>query len=118
MLVDDIGADGDVHGDRDVELRGGGEDGETRDSGNLARRAASPSARPGAEAARHAVGKRGVHAASGLIDHAEGAVIESALHVLARLALVAEFEVVNRARAVEGDGVEDAAAHRVDEDRD
>ena len=38
-----------------------------------------------------------------------------ALHVLARLALVAQFKVVNRTGAVDGDGVENAAPHRVHE---
>ena len=60
---------------------------------------------------RHAVGERRIHPAPGFIDHPERAVIESALDVLTGFALIAKFEIVDRSRAVEGDGVQDSLAH-------
>jgi hypothetical protein len=112
VLVRDVGADGHVHGDGKVEFSGGGEQTEVairKRSRRLAQRA------PGAEAARDAFGQGGVHSAARFIDHAEASIVEPALHILARLALIAELEVVDRSGAVEGNGMEQARAHRIDE---
>ena len=70
-----------------------------------------------AQALGHPLGIRGVHQAARFIGHAEGAVVQAALHVLARFALERRLEIVNGPRAVEGDRMHDPRAHRVHQDR-
>ncbi len=112
MLVDDVRADGDMDGDRDAAL-----DARAQDAQLALREIAHRLAEglPGAEAAGGAVGERGVHEARGFIDHAERSVVESALDVLARLALIGGLEVVDGAGAVERDCGKDAAPHGIDD---
>lgn len=72
---------------------------------------------PRADALFHAGGQRLVHEPPGFINHPKAAVIESALNVLAGLADISQFKIVDRARAVERDGAEDAALDEIDEHR-
>ena len=68
-----------------------------------------------AHAVAHAGDERVVHLASGLVGHAERAVVEAGGDVLRRRAEARDLVVVNRRRAVHRDVRDDAASHEVDE---
>ena len=113
--VDDVGADGDVHGDRHAEARAGGEDAEraVRQPGvedGLADRGAEPARRRGARDGL-------VEEAPGLLGHAEAAGGQRGGDILRGRAVIGELEVVDDAGAVHRHGREDAAAHEVDDQR-
>ena len=110
MLVDDVRSDGDVDGHRCIQFRARGHDAQVlvgKRKSLLSERA------PGSETTRDAVGERSIHHASRFIDHAERSVIQSALHVFARLSVIAQLEIVDGARSVEGHSVDDSASHGV-----
>ena len=113
--VHGVGADGHVDGGGAVEAAGGGEDALVGVR-KLLRVVVDEVADGLAEPAMPAQPRRRVHVAGRLLDHAEGAVAHGLGGVLARLAVIGEFQVVDGAGPVGGHGGDDAALHQVDDD--
>ena len=100
-----------VHGDRHVVLRWAARSTEASAPGRRVRagqRPGQPFTHPLLGARRGADG--GVHLGPGLLRHAEAAVRQTALHVLAGPAECRQLEVVDRGGAVERQVGDDAAA--------
>src|SRR5262245_7157966 len=116
MHVDDVGADGDVHGGGQAGARSRGEDagGAMRQAGSLDR-ISHGTAEP--LACRDAFTRGPVQELAGLARHAEEAAVEARTDVLRRAATPRHLEVVHQAGAVHRDRSQSAALDEVDDER-
>lgn len=112
--MDDVRPYADVHGDGNLEVGARGEQGKVPvlEAGG---------GQPQGQSGTHGLGRSApegvVHESPCFVRHAETAVVQAFLDVLAGFALIAQFEVMDGSGAIKSNGGEDAFAHGVDENR-
>src|SRR5229473_5869354 len=116
--VRDVGADGEMNGDGDAEFVGSHEDagpceGDIDDS--VVEELAGGFAI--AEAGAHSDFCYLIQILAGFRGHAEGAGPESGFDLFGSVADEGDFKIVDERGAVHGEGGDETAAHKVDEDR-
>ena len=116
--MDDVGPDGDVHGDRNAEPRSGREQARVA-MGKLSLASVDVVADGFAEpfAFMGPAGDGLVQHAAGFFCHAESAVVDLRVDFLGRVPHERQFEIVNDPGAVHGHGRHDALLHEVHENR-
>src|SRR6267154_970973 len=114
----DVGADGQVNGDRDAQFVGGGQDAGVG-VGDVDHSVVEELAGGFAVAEAGAHGDFGdlIQIFAGFGGHAEGAGTETGLDVFGSVAGQGDLEIVDQGGAVHGERGDEAAAHEVDEDR-